>query len=332
MKCEKCGKEIHNGEKNCSECGTNLQGVIVDNSEIKKGYRNHLLLGISLLIIVACALVCVINIKDKLAKEKKIDTIVLKDMVFKYDTALWQKDIDSDMNTKAIKSNNSTIKLSFYRDENNDLDSYKSSLIETLQNDNFVIAEDTEKYSINGIEWQVIKYQKGDQVSVELLYDYEYNVYVLNYTTSRSMYDTEISMFKEIYDTLKYNVPDIYELEEDAKKELLGEWDLGNNGYYVIKPNIIRYYKDNTKSLDNVQTGTYIAKKATCRKVENGYPVSGYVDCIRLTARYSENILGGYSIAVKDELHEYEFMPNEDGTYYINDLSGIGSGITSKIK
>ncbi len=327
MKCKKCGKEFHNEEKYCSNCGTSILGDAVNNSQSKS--NNYLIIVIVVLLFVVFTLFVGNNTKRKIEEKRHTGNVVLKDMVFNYDNTLWVEDVDS-YNAKNIilKHNDSKIQFTYYQDIDGNIESYIDSLIEAHQNNNYTILSSPNKSVINNLEWRIVKYQNGNQICLELLYGYDFDIYVLTYMANNSVYDSEVEMFKEIYNTLRYNIPDRFQTEIAAQNEVIGEWDLGNMGYYVITPKLFYYFKDRNKNLSDVQSGTYIAKKTRCRGVENGYPTDEYVDCVRLDVKFS---IGTYKVR-SSSINNFEFIPTKNGNYYISAFNGPSSGEAVKVK
>ena len=224
MKCVKCGTELQTNENFCSNCGTNVLTGEANNTEVKNN-KNYLLIGIIIVFILSILVVAWFNTRKKVDAMLKTETVVLKDMVFEYDMNLWQTDIGAmDSKISELKYNDSKIKFTYYQDTEGNIESYIDSLIESHQNDNYTILSSSEKKVINNLEWRIVKYQKENEIYLELLYGYDFDIYVLTYTANKSVYDSEVSMFEEIYKTIKYNRPNLYETEIDAQNKIIGEW------------------------------------------------------------------------------------------------------------
>ena len=114
--------------------------------------------------------------------------------------------------------------------------------------------------------------------------------------------------------------------EAIAKSKLIGEWDWGKRGYFVITDNEIYLYKDSSKSKSNVFYGTYTAK--------DGIPAyaDGTKDGMKVFSNYIGGFVDGEKFVMSTPEREYAFEPNSDGTYTITDVLSNATGVASKVK
>ena len=146
-------------------------------------------------------------------------------------------------------------------------------------------------------------------------------------TSSAVYYAAEIKDVSEVYNTLNIdNTEDILS-EEEAKDKLIGEWDWGSQGYFVIDENMIYLYKDSSKDINNLIYGTY---KADNKIMTYG---AGYADGIYVLMTIKDFYIDGERLNdATGSQFEFAFIEGADGTYIIKNINTGASGIAEKIR
>ncbi len=124
-----------------------------------------------------------------------------------------------------------------------------------------VLAEPT-FITVNGNDWYEWSYayvQDGvKHVNLQRVYGKNYYAFSLSYVSDEAGYFVNLQSAKDAMDTVELQVPDNKAGEEKAKEFLVGEWDLGSNGYLVLNQDgTYTWYMSNDKDKANMHTGTY---------------------------------------------------------------------------
>lgn len=119
-----------------------------------------------------------------------------------------------------------------------------------------------EAVEVNGETWYEWGYQfeESDITHKELrrCYGKNYYAYSIAYTATEDAYDKYLADAMAVLDTVKMNVPENTEAEAAAKAELVGEWDLADAGYLILKEDgTYQWFIDASKSADNMHCGTF---------------------------------------------------------------------------
>ncbi len=111
----------------------------------------------------------------------------------------------------------------------------------------------------NWYEWSYQYMQEGEMVTcLQRVYGQNYYAYSLSYVSNDVGYDIHLQSAKDAMSTVKVDVPDNTQAEEKAKEFLVGEWDMGKDGYLVLEKNgTYTWYMDASKDKNNMHTGTY---------------------------------------------------------------------------
>ena len=266
--------------------------------------------------------------------KKDLSILTLESVSFKYDSSLWKTENISSTtgnseNMKSLKYNSYYVVFVY-----SDLQGYSSSadfansLKRSYENSGVKIINNagSQKLSLNGIDWYVLKYENGGKTYYQLVYANRDGSYSLTYFTDSSKYDTGFKYFETLFKTLVYDSSVDLNKQNDAKDQLVGEWDWGKLGYFVITQDMIYLYQDSSKSMNNVHYGSYSSSDS----IPNvGY---GKIDGLYVIVNYTSSYIDGVSTPMKTSEREYTFVKYSDGLYKINDLVSGASDYAKKVK
>lgn len=258
------------------------------------------------------------------------ETVYLNKISFEYNSSIWSKKsslsdedkitlVDS-FGTITVTHNSSKV---YYQTE-----TFSSEMKSSLKEQGMTIKEETSKVTINGKDWYKIVYSSdsNNRTAMTLFFCDYYDVYSFTYAANSDSYSFNLSEVEKIYKTLTYDNSANEIAEKDAKSKLTGEWDWGISGYFVIDQNTMYLYKDSSKDMNNVFYGTYTAdnKVATA--------AAGYVDGLYAHLTVTNFNLDGEAQDTTNMEMEFVFIPNNDGTYTIENLVSQTYGTATKVK
>lgn len=189
-------------------------------------------------------------------------------------------------------------------------DSYQcpEDMVQTSKNmlsstDGYKLLKDMKSLQVNGEKWCQITYETGTgdekQINIQRCYGKNYYAYTITYSALKSNFEQYKSNALAIMDSCKMDVPSNKTGERAAKKELVGEFDAGSDGGYLVLNNDGTYYwyMDSSKSMDNVHYGTYgCDNQIKSMNVTTGH---GYYLCLfpeKFFADGKETDMGTYKI------------------------------------
>ncbi len=108
-------------------------------------------------------------------------------------------------------------------------------------------------------EW-VCKYEEDgvETIALQRFYGKNYYAYTVSYIAEKNAYESGINEALKVMNSAVMSVPDNAEAEEKAREFLVGEWDLGDSGYLVMKQDgTYTWYMDSTQDEQNMHKGTY---------------------------------------------------------------------------
>lgn len=119
-----------------------------------------------------------------------------------------------------------------------------------------------EKIEVNGESWYEwgYQYEENGQTmkSLQRFFAENYYAYTITYVADDGEFDKKQSEAVKAMNSVVMTVPDNTEAEEEAKKFLVGEWNMPGSGYLVIRQDgTYTWYMDSDKKEDNMHTGTY---------------------------------------------------------------------------
>lgn len=182
---------------------------------------------------------------------------------------------------------------------------------------------------VNGNSWYEWSYQYIQDGSVlktlQRVYGKNYYAFSLSYVSDEEGYEKNKESAQNAMDTVELTVPDNQAGEEKAKEFLVGEWDMGSNGYLVLNDDsTYTWFMDNTKDEANMHTGTYGCDvQNTSLGFEEGEGVYLVLFPEKLMVEGQENMTGSvkydYGIMLKQEAEGVYQMLNVN-TFGLYDL------------
>lgn len=204
---------------------------------------------------------------------------------------------------------------------------FTSELVTTYQSNPLEYSEvSVDNIVLNDLTWSIIKVTSTTSKIIQLIYADSYDIYSLSYSID---IDKTINSedFQKIYETLTVDTSEEQNSHEEAINFLTGEWEWGIYGYLVFQDDVLYIYKDETKSMDNVLYGTYVADSNISEYVKDA--TSGYY----VSCSYDRYIVGGEVQDLTGQPGvELAFIPNEDGTYYVYNINTNVGETAKKVK
>ncbi len=116
--------------------------------------------------------------------------------------------------------------------------------------------------SVQGEDWYewVYRYEENgvSTVALQRFYGKNYYAYTMSYIAEEKAYEANKSEALKVMNSAVMSVPDNDEAEAKAKKFLVGEWDLGEQGYLVMSEDgAYNWYMDSSKDEKNMHKGAY---------------------------------------------------------------------------
>lgn len=110
--------------------------------------------------------------------------------------------------------------------------------------------------------WYEWNYQYEEDGSImktlQRFYGKNYYAYTISYVAEDAAYESGKNEALKVMNSIVMSVPDNKEAEEKAKEFLVGEWDLGDSGYLVMREDsTYTWYMDSSKDEKNMHKGTY---------------------------------------------------------------------------
>lgn len=122
--------------------------------------------------------------------------------------------------------------------------------------------EEPAAISVQGEEWYewVYKYEENGVATVALqrFYGKNYYAYTMSYIAEEQSYEANKGEALKVMNSATMSVPNNDEAEEKAKEFLVGEWDLGDQGYLVMNEDgTYFWYMNSSKDEKNMHKGVY---------------------------------------------------------------------------
>ena len=188
-----------------------------------------------------------------------------------------------------------------------------------------------EKTKINDQAWISVEYSysvgKNYYHALQYFLVDDYDQYSVSYVTYEDEYLNGLEDAKKIIETVKLDTTQKELDEKEAKNAIVGEWDCGNTGYLVFnEDNTYYFYKDSTKSEDNVIIGKYTASNKV-KTYAAGYAKGFYIIC-----DVEKGIKDGEIYIKPNNRIDYVFTPDEDGTYNCKNMVTYSTFKAKKVK
>lgn len=199
-------------------------------------------------------------------KSNDLQPVTIGNLAFQYNAGFWDYQ----------KSNDDTAPLAFKDKKGNTLSIYVSQestyqhpmemirFLETMvsENEGFEIFLKPTRLEVNGVEWYEYGYlfQEGNTVRkvYQRYYGRYYNAASISYTSTDKNYDSGFPEAMKIMSDIKVTETSNEANETKAHEFLVGEWDMADSGYLVLREDgTYEWYKDTAKDKNNMHYGTY---------------------------------------------------------------------------
>lgn len=269
------------------------------------------------------------------SKNKLSEKLILKNIEITYDDNWRLDELNSEENEnssrKVIKNGNFKIALVL---TNSDIYYTTQRFVETISNtyeakyDNVKVHG---KEEINGQTWISLEYSynvgRNYYHALQYFLVDDYDRYSVSYVAYEDEYLSGIDEAKKIIFTVKLDTTQEELDEKEAKKVLVGEWECGSTGYLVLnEDNSYYFYENSTKDKNNVIVGTY---KAT-NKVKTY--AAGYTEGFYIICNVEKIIMKGETYVEPNNIIDYVFTLNEDGTYNCKNMITYSIFKAKKVK
>lgn len=255
--------------------------------------------------------------------------LALHELKVKYPIVGWIEESQADADTVSITKGESRIMLKYtksnvYYSTSSVADEFIRSYKDTL--DNFNLHGTMQEVTIHNTGW--IKFEFSGMVDgklkkgMQLVHSTDFEIYTIAYTSNGQDYDKYLDEANEI--TNSAYLPAKETNAQSVKQQIIGEWDCGNTGTLVINSDDTYYfYKDSSKSSDNVVSGTYEAI--------DGIPTNaaGYAQGVTFIATIQNLVADGTEQpAAAGSTISYAFTPDGTGDFM---GSNLNTGSTFKM-
>ncbi|MBD5477191.1 MAG: hypothetical protein HDR17_14610 [Lachnospiraceae bacterium] len=170
--------------------------------------------------------------------------------------------------------------------------------------------------SVQGEEWYewVCKYEENGVTTVALqrFYGKNYYAYTMSYIAEEKLYEANKSEALKVMNSATMSVPGNDEAEEKAKEFLVGEWDLGDQGYLVMNEDgTYFWYMNSSKDEKNMHKGVYhgdVTNDAVGFKEGEGIYFVLFPEVLYVDGKEGQTSSAKYDYAVS-------MTKQDDGTY-----------------
>lgn len=151
-----------------------------------------------------------------------------------------------------------------------------SSLNMVSQTEGYKLLKEPTRLVINGEVWYECQYERDNngakEISIQRCYGKNYYAYTATYTAIEDDFEKYKDEAVGFLDSIVMNVPDNKDGQAAAMKDLVGEYDAGDDGYLVLNDdNTYYWYMESSKSMDYVHYGTYACdNKITSMNISSG--------------------------------------------------------------
>lgn len=222
---------------------------------MKKGTPAILIILATLLLFTGCS-----------SKKEDLQPVTIGNLAFQYNAKLW------DYN----KSTDEAAPLEFEDDKGNTVSIYVSQestyqhpmemirFFETMVStkEDFEIFLEPAKIDVNGTSWYEYGYSYKEGSTIHKVYQRYYGRYYnaasISYSSTDKNYEAGFKEAQKIMSDIKATDVTNDVNEAKAHEFLVGEWDVADSGYLVLKEDgTYEWYKDAAKDKSNMHYGTY---------------------------------------------------------------------------
>ena len=259
--------------------------------------------------------------------------LVLHELTIEYPIMGWMQEHKTDSDSVSIAKGETRLALKFSK---SDIYIRTSALVdECIRNykdtmDDFNLHGEIQDITINHASW--IKFEFSATVNgelrkgMQLFHSTDYEIYSMTYTANEKDYDQYLDEVIKITESASLPPKETNTLS--VKQQILGEWDCGKTGYFIINTdNTYYFYKDSSKSSDNVVYGTYEATDGIATYA------AGYAEGITFTATIRKTTIDGINqpAAVNSQI-AYVLVPDGTGNFTGNNLNTGGTFEMIRVK
>lgn len=200
------------------------------------------------------------------SKKDELQQINIGNISLKYDEDVWQysKNTDESAPLEFTDSNGNLINIFVSQESTYQHPLEMIVFFETMASayDEFDVFLEPTKVEVNGTNWYEYgySYKDGDTTykNYQRYYGKYYNAASISYISTEEKFETGYENALEMMSNIKVTDVTNDVNEAKAQKFLVGEWDLGINGYLVINNDATyNWYKDSSKDKNNMHYGTF---------------------------------------------------------------------------
>lgn len=299
---------------------------------LKKKKRNPLII-VGIIVVVIIFATCIsLFLKGILNNLDKKNELVLYDLKVEYPIS-WMSESNNESNTKSITKGNARIVFN-YTKSNVYYSSYSAANEFISEYEKIGVTFDKaagiQDVTISGIQWKKIEFYGSidgeDKKVIQVVHSTDYEIYSITYLSEKKDYDKYLDQANKIIESVY--LPSKETNAQTVKQQILGEWDCGKTGYLVINSDDTYYfYKDSSKSMENVFYGTYEATDGIPTNAE------GYVEGITFITTVKKFTSGGKDEpSYVDGKIQYAFLPDGTDNFQGSNLNTGASCTMTKVK
>ncbi len=199
-------------------------------------------------------------------KKEDLQPVSIGNLAFEYNAKVWNYNKSSDeaapLEFKDDKGNTVSLYVSQESTYQHPLDmiQFFESMVST--NEDFEVFLTPTKLDVNGTTWYEYGYRfkEGDHYRkvYQRYYGKYYNAASISYSSTDENYDQGYDEAIAIMSDIKTSEVNNDTNEAKAHEFLVGEWDVAERGYLVLKEDgTYEWYKDSAKDKNNMHYGTY---------------------------------------------------------------------------
>lgn len=199
-------------------------------------------------------------------KEKEYKQAGLGGLVMLYDDSVWTSNEESATDSSLLfeSGDNAVLGVSCSREGmyQHPLDMLQMTKQIYSTYPGYQELSEPKKIEVNDSSWYEwsCQYEENGQVmkSLQRFFAENYYAYTMVYVADNREFDKKQQEALKAMNSVVMTVPGNEESEEEAKKFLVGEWNMSGAGYLVIREDgTYTWYMDSDQKEDNMHTGTY---------------------------------------------------------------------------
>jgi hypothetical protein len=222
---------------------------------MKKGTSAIIIMLATLLLFTGCS-----------SKKEDLQPVTIGNLAFQYNAKLWDynksKDEAAPLEFKDDKGNTVSIYVSQESTYQHPMDMIRFFETMVSTKEDFEVFLKPTKIDVNGTSWYEYGYSFKEGNTVQKVYQRYYGKYYnaasISFSSTDKNYEAGYKEALKIMSDIKAtDVPNDVN-EAKAHEFLVGEWDVADSGYLVLKEDgTYEWYKDAAKDKNNMHYGTY---------------------------------------------------------------------------